>query len=80
MLTRTVGSPALDLERYLRRLGAERPSEPDAEALSRLHEAHLLAVPFENLSIIWGEPIVLDEEAIFRKVVEVLVARLMPSR
>lgn len=69
MLTRAAGSPALDLERYLRRLGAERPSAPDAEALSRLHEAHLLAVPFENLSIIWGEPIVLDEEAIFRKVV-----------
>lgn len=60
----------MDLERYLQRLGAERPSAPDAEGLSRLHEAHLLAVPFENLSIIWGEPIVLDEEAIFRKVVD----------
>ena len=70
MLTPAAGSPDLDLERYLRRLGAERPSRPDAEALSRLHEAHLLAVPFENLSIPWGEPIVLDEEAIFRKVVE----------
>lgn len=60
----------MDLERYLWRLGAERPSAPDAEGLARLHEAHLLAVPFENLSIIWGEPIVLDEEAIFRKVVD----------
>ncbi len=59
----------MDLERYLQRLGAERPPA-DPEGLSRLHEAHLLAVPFENLSVIWGEPIVLDEDAFFRKVVD----------
>ncbi len=70
MLTGAVPAPALDLERYLRRLGAERPPLPDAGALARLHQAHLLAVPFENLSIPWGEPIALDEAAIFRKVVD----------
>jgi N-hydroxyarylamine O-acetyltransferase len=31
--------------------------------------AHLLTVPFENLSIHYGEPIVLDEEVLFDKVV-----------
>lgn len=60
----------MDLERHLRRIGAERPSAPDAEALARLHEAHLLAVPFENLSIGWGEPIELEPAPFFRKVVE----------
>ena len=31
--------------------------------------AHLLAVPFENLSIHAGEPIVLDDESLFEKIV-----------
>lgn len=70
MLRRATGSPTLDLERYLRRLDAGRPARPDAAALSRLHQAHLLAVPFENLSIPWGEPVELDREKVFGKVVE----------
>jgi N-hydroxyarylamine O-acetyltransferase len=37
--------------------------------LQALHEAHLLAVPFENLSIHYGQPIVLQEEALFNKIV-----------
>ena len=32
--------------------------------------AHLLAVPFENLSIHAGQPIVLDDDALFTKIVE----------
>lgn len=34
-----------------------------------LHEAHLLAVPFENLSIHYGQPITLQEAALFDKIV-----------
>ena len=59
-----------EVARYLQRLGVARPAVPDAEGLARLHEAHLLAVPFENLSIAWGEPIVLEIPRLFRKVVE----------
>jgi N-hydroxyarylamine O-acetyltransferase len=59
-----------DLERYLDRIGVERPAEPDAVALARLHEAHLVAIPFENLSIVWGEPMALDEGLLHRKVVD----------
>ena len=41
----------------------------DADTLRRLHVAHLRAVPFENLSIHWQEPIVLTDEALFEKIV-----------
>ncbi|WP_042426403.1 arylamine N-acetyltransferase family protein [Streptacidiphilus anmyonensis] len=55
---------------YLARIGAGRPARPDAEALRELHLRHLRAVPFENLSIHLGEPIVLEPDALFDKVVE----------
>jgi N-hydroxyarylamine O-acetyltransferase len=58
------------VDRYLARIGADRPSQPDAAALRELQLRHLLSVPFENLSIHLGEPIVLDEEALFAKVVD----------
>lgn len=54
---------------YLRRIGARRPARPDADVLRDLQERHLLAVPFENLSIHLGEPIDLDEAALIDKIV-----------
>jgi arylamine N-acetyltransferase len=54
---------------YLKRIGAERPTAPTPEALRDLHARHQLAVPFENLSIHLGEPIVLDEDSLFDKIV-----------
>lgn len=54
---------------YLARIGAIRPAAPDLRALRDLQHAHLYAVPFENLSIHLGEPIVLDETALITKVV-----------
>ncbi|MEY9877794.1 N-hydroxyarylamine O-acetyltransferase [Streptacidiphilus sp. MAP12-33] len=54
---------------YLARIGADRPARPDAAALRGLHLAHLRAVPFENLGIHLGEPIVLEPGALFDKVV-----------
>ena len=41
----------------------------DSGTLRRLHLAHLHAVPFENLSIHWQEPIALADEALFEKIV-----------
>src|SRR5256885_14139468 len=46
------------------------PTGPDAETLRGLQVAHLQSVPFENLSIHAGEPIVLEDEALFKKIVE----------
>jgi N-hydroxyarylamine O-acetyltransferase len=59
---------------YLRRIGASPPAALDAAgldaaALARLHHAHLLSVPFENLSIHLGEPISLAEDDLVDKIV-----------
>jgi N-hydroxyarylamine O-acetyltransferase len=59
----------LDTGAYLRRINYSGSLAPTAETLLELHLAHLLAVPFENLSIHWGEPIVLTDEALFDKIV-----------
>ncbi|HET9210774.1 MAG TPA: arylamine N-acetyltransferase [Thermoanaerobaculia bacterium] len=59
----------MDVAAYLERIGYRGPLDPTAETLRRLHLAHLYSVPFENLSIHWGEPIQLDGEALFEKIV-----------
>src|SRR5918995_2554428 len=59
----------MDVDAYLERIDYRGPLAPTAETLRRLHVAHLLAVPFENLSIHAGEPVVLDDEALFEKIV-----------
>lgn len=59
----------MDVAAYLQRIKYHGPLEPSAETLRQLHVAHLLNVPFENLSIHWREPIVLDDAALFDKIV-----------
>jgi N-hydroxyarylamine O-acetyltransferase len=66
---------SLDPRAYLERI-AYAPAQddsvalaPSAPLLAALHEAHLLAVPFENLSIHYGQPITLDEAALYDKIV-----------
>ncbi len=54
---------------YLSRIGASRPRVVDAKALAELHRAHLLAVPFENLSIHLAEHISLAEGDLLAKIV-----------
>lgn len=58
-----------DLAAYLDRIGVAQPGRPDAGALRVLQRAHLATVPFENLSIHLGEPVVLDEQALVDKIV-----------
>jgi N-hydroxyarylamine O-acetyltransferase len=60
----------MDVEAYLKRINYNGPREVSAETLRGLQLAHLLSVPFENLSIHAGEPIVLDEDALFTKIVK----------
>src|SRR6516164_10145772 len=54
---------------YLRRIGVRRPAAADEAALRELHQAHLLAVPFENLSIHLAEPISLAPGDLLAKIV-----------
>jgi N-hydroxyarylamine O-acetyltransferase len=60
----------VNIEAYLKRINYRGPVSLSAETLRALQVAHLLTVPFENLSIHAGEPIVLDDEALFAKIVE----------
>jgi len=39
------------------------------ETLRRLHKKHLLSVPFENLDIHLGRPIILSEDAFYEKII-----------
>jgi N-hydroxyarylamine O-acetyltransferase len=59
----------MDVQSYLSRLDIESPGEPDLDLLKRVHERHLMEIPFENLDIHRGVPIELDEEQILRKIV-----------
>lgn len=59
----------MNVPAYLQRLRYSGPITPTAETLQALHLAHLFAVPFENLDIHLGRPIVPDEAAFFRKIV-----------
>jgi N-hydroxyarylamine O-acetyltransferase len=60
----------MDTTKYLQRLNYTGLTEPTAETLRQLQVAHLQTVPFENLSIHSSEPIVLNDEALFEKIVE----------
>lgn len=59
----------MDIKAYLERINYQGALDPTAETLRGLQVAHLLAVPFENLSIHAGEPIVLADDALFDKIV-----------
>jgi N-hydroxyarylamine O-acetyltransferase len=59
----------MDLQAYLRRMNYRGERAPTAATLRELHRAHLLAVPFENLDIHLGRPILLGQEALFDKIV-----------
>lgn len=58
------------VRRYLDRIGAAGPGAPTPDLLRDLHLRHLRTVPFENLSIHLGEPIVLEEAALVDKIVD----------
>lgn len=59
----------IDVPAYMRRIGYQGDLNPNVATLRGLHLAHLRAVPFENLDIHLGRPIVLEEDLLFDKVV-----------
>jgi N-hydroxyarylamine O-acetyltransferase len=59
----------LNIKAYLERIGYHGSLAPTAETLRLLQVAQLLTVPFENLNIHASQPIVLEDEALFTKIV-----------
>jgi N-hydroxyarylamine O-acetyltransferase len=59
----------MDVEAYLRRIRYQGPREPSVETLRGLHRSHLYTVPFENLDIALGVPIVLEAARLYDKIV-----------
>jgi N-hydroxyarylamine O-acetyltransferase len=60
----------MDVNTYLQRINYHGSLAPTAQTLRQLQLAHLLTVPFENLSIHSAKPIVLDDDFLFEKIVE----------
>lgn len=59
----------MDVSAYLNRINHRGSTKPTAETLRALHRTHLLTVPFENLDIHIGKRIILDEGALYDKIV-----------
>ncbi len=60
----------MNIKAYLERINYHGPLALTAKTLRELQVAHLLAVPFENLSIHAKQPIVLEDDELFAKIVE----------
>jgi N-hydroxyarylamine O-acetyltransferase len=61
--------PAKSIELYLQRIEVASGGAPDLEGLRRLQDQHLLEVPFENLDVAWRNPMRLQLEDLYDKIV-----------
>ncbi|MBC6399750.1 MAG: arylamine N-acetyltransferase [Ekhidna sp.] len=59
---------AIDIDSYLKRIRAQK-EKPSISYLKKLHRAHLINVPFENLDIHYKNKIILDYRKIYKKIV-----------
>ena len=59
----------VDLAAYFDRIGFVDAARPDLATLTRLHYAHALTIPFENLTTLLHEPVPLDLAALEHKLV-----------
>ena len=59
----------MNTDKYLARIGYDGATGPTLATLRAIHRAHLYTVPFENLDIGAGHPIVLDGAALYDKIV-----------
>jgi len=59
----------MNIQQYLQRIGVNSIPPPTLENLFLLQKKHLLAIPFENLDILRGRKIILNEKKLFNKIV-----------
>jgi arylamine N-acetyltransferase len=57
------------IDPYFRRISYTGPREPTLATLNGIVAAHVAAIPFENLDVLRGMPILLDADAVFQKLV-----------
>jgi N-hydroxyarylamine O-acetyltransferase len=62
-------SRAMDINRYLEWIYITQTEDPSYSTLARLQWHHLCFVPFENLDILRGQPIILDQARLYDKIV-----------
>lgn len=60
----------LNLDAYFARIGFEGERLPSAATLAALHRAHTTSIPFENLEIMLGRPILLDLNTLQHKMIQ----------
>ena len=60
----------LNVSNYIERINYSGKLEPTLEVLKALQRQHLLSIPFENLDIHYGIPIMLNIEAIYTKIIK----------
>ena len=61
---------AVDVDRYLQRIGFTGTPRTDLVTLTALQRAHMTAVAFENLDIVFGDGVDVDPERAVRKIVD----------
>ena len=59
----------MNLTAYFDRIHYTGDTKPNLENLRKIHRAHLMTVPFENLNIHIPRPIILNKPALFEKIV-----------
>ncbi len=59
----------MDLDAYFARIGYAGPRDASLSTLRGIVAAHVQAIPFENLDVLMGRPIALDEPALVQKLV-----------
>jgi len=60
----------MEAKAYFERIGYGGGIRPSPEVLRRLHRRHLLSIPFENLDVHLGRPIILSENAFYDKIIK----------
>ena len=60
----------MDTKAYLERIGYRGRIRLNPDVLRSLHMRHLLSIPFENLDIHLGRPIILSENALYDKIIK----------
>lgn len=62
-------SDLIDLDAYFKRISYTGSRAPTLETLRALHFAHTMAVPFENLTVLAGAPVLIDLPSLQKKIV-----------